>query len=72
MFYDLETGQAVIRLSVAMARLERHNTALDAETADALLWDLDAALIGPNPNPEHAEELLELLDATGAGLEWRA
>ena len=72
MFYDLETGNAVIRLSAAMARLERHNTALDADTADALLWALDAALVGPTPDPERAEELLELLDATGAGLEWRA
>ena len=72
MFYDLVTGQAVIRLSAAMTRIERHNTQLDAETADALLWELDAALVGPDPDSEHAGELLELLDVTGAGLEWRA
>ena len=72
MFHDLESGEPIIRLSAAMSRIERHNTALDAEDADAYLWALDAALVGPNPDPERAEELLEFLDATGAGLEWRA
>ena len=72
MFHDLESGQPVFRLSAAMSRLERHNTALDAGDASAYLGALDAALLGPNPDPERAEELLEFLDATGAGLEWRA